>query len=128
MSFKDAKARVREMAVEEDREAADLEARVEGRLRKWRRTSVLLCTAWVISILSIIPFLAGFPLHGWWDSLGKRILLLAGVLLLVSFYVGGTTYNFWLYLRDIKKTHRSSPPPGSRFRKPESKPGGTGAA
>ena len=110
------KARIREEAADEARQDEEQEARTEQRLRKWKRGTILLGIAVVASIAAVIPFLAGQPLHAYWDAIGKRILQLAMGMFLAFVYVAGTYSTFWKYLRDMKKIHRKFAPPGSKYR------------
>ncbi len=103
----------REEAAEEEREDRELEGRIEARLRRWKLGTIWLGVALSISVGSVVPFLYGYPLHGLWDAVGKKLLVLSMCLLPVFMYAAATTFNFWLYLRDIKKIHREFRPTGS---------------
>ena len=63
------------MAAEEDFEATAKEARIEVRLKKWKRATLLLGIVLSIAILTVVPFLKGHWLHRHWDSIGKNVLL-----------------------------------------------------
>jgi membrane protein YdbS with pleckstrin-like domain len=108
--------RIRREAEAEAIQAQEQEARIQLRLQKWKRGTVWLGSALVLSVAAVVPFLYGFPLHDKWDAIGKKILLLSMCLLAVFMYVAGTTYNFWAYLRDTKKGHKKFAPPGSGYR------------
>lgn len=116
MNHKNAKARVRAEALEEAKQDEEQEARIELRLRKWKLGSILLGGTLIASIVAIVPFLAGHPLHNRWDSAGRRILQLSMGLFLAFMYVAGTALTFWYYLRETKKIHKRFAPPGSKYR------------
>lgn len=111
MDFKDIKAGARVRAEEERRQDAEQEARIAQRLRRWKRWTTWLGGAFGVSIVAIVPFLYGFPLHRRWDSVGKKFLLLSMGLLPVFMYVAATTYNLWSYLRTMKRDHQAFAPP-----------------
>ena len=111
MDFKDIRAGARIRAEVEARQDAEQEARIAQRLRRWKRWATWLGVALGVSIVAIIPFLYGFPLHRRWDSVGKKILLLSMGLLPVFMYVAATAYNFWSYLRTMKRDHKTFGPP-----------------
>lgn len=116
MSVKHTKSRalIREEALQEARLDEEQDARAGTRLRTWFRATVSLGIALTLSILLLIPFLAGHSLHDHWEAFGKKILILSGVLLVSFFYAAGTTYNSWDYRRNVKEIHR-------RFVRPFSK-------
>jgi len=114
MVNKKTKAYLRETAADERRQAQELEADIEQRLRKWKRGTVWLGIALASSIVGVVPFLYGYPLHDYWDAIGKKILVLSMCLLSLFMYSVGTTYNFWSYLRTTKNIHRKFAPPDSR--------------
>lgn len=116
MNHKSVKARLRAEAVEEARQDEEQEARIERRLRKWKRATILLGVALAASILAVTPFAHGHSLHNLWDAVGKRIMQVAAVLFLAFMYTAGTTYTFWSYLRAMKKIHSRFAPPGSKYR------------
>jgi hypothetical protein len=116
MNHKAVEARIRKEAVDEAREAEEQELRIEQRLRKWKRSTISLGIALIASIAGVVPFLDGYPLHDYWDAVGKKILLLSMGLLPAFMWTTVTTYNFWRYLRDTRETHRKFAPPGSKYR------------
>lgn len=98
-----------EMAARDDQEQ---ELRIEKRLTKWKRSTALLFIVLLVSIGGVVAFLNGHSLHDHWDAIGKKLLLLCMGLLLACMYSAGTTYNFWNYLRAIRKSHDAFVPPG----------------
>jgi len=115
MSHFNRKAHIREWA-EEARQDQEQEQRIDRRLRKWRARTIILGVALLASIAGVVPFLYGYPLHGHWDAIGKKILLLSMCLLLVFIYTAGTTYTLWSYLRALKNINGRYAPPGSQHR------------
>ena len=116
MNYAEKRALVKAQALEEAKQNAEQEARLEQRLRKWQRGTVILGSALTVAIIALIPFLAGFPLHAWWFSVGQWILILTMAIFFAFVYTAGTCYVFWSYFRDIKKIHRKFAPPGSKYR------------
>lgn len=88
----------------------ELEGQIQECLQRWRRRATWLGMALLVTIIAIIPFLYGHPLHREWDTIGRKLVLLSMCLLLAFMYAVGTAFNFWLYLRETKKIHRELPP------------------
>ena len=116
MSYNDAKARLRAEAIEEARLDEEQEVRLQQRVRKWKRGTMLLGMALIVSIVAVVPFLYGFPLHDQWDAVGKKLILLSMILLAAFMYASATTYNLWSYLKATKGIHKRFAPPGSKYR------------
>jgi membrane protein YdbS with pleckstrin-like domain len=108
-----AKARLTDVAAEEVRQDQYLEGRIEQRIRKWKRGTVWLGIALICCVVAVVPFVYGYPLHNYWDAVGKKILVLSMCLLPLFMFSAGITYMFWSYLRAIKNVHRRFVPPGS---------------
>jgi len=87
----------------------ELEAQIQECLQRWRRRATWLGTALLGTIIAIVPFLYGHPLHGEWDTIGRKLVLLSMCLLLAFMYTVGISFNFWFYLRATKKLHRKPP-------------------
>jgi hypothetical protein len=115
MGLKD-KARIQAEAREEAHQDEEQELRLEQRVQKWKRGAALLGVALIASIIAVVPFLYGYPLHNQWDVVGKKLILLSMCLLCAFMYTVATTYNLWSYLRVIKGIHRKFAPPGSKYR------------
>jgi hypothetical protein len=113
---KDDRARIREEATQEAREDEEKEMRIERRLRRWKRGTIWLGVALMVSVGSVVPFSQGHSLYRYSGSVGKSLVYLSMCLLCVFMYAAGTTYNFWSYLRAMKRTHRKFAPPGSKYR------------
>ncbi len=111
------KAQIRREAQDEAVQAEQQETRILLRLRTWKLGTFWVGIALAAAIVSVIPFLRDFPLHDEWDLVGRKILLLSMCLLAVFMYVAGTTYNFWAYLRDVRKTNGKFAPPRDPHRR-----------
>jgi hypothetical protein len=116
MSFEDLKARLREAAAEEARQADEQEAQIEECIRKWKRRTVYLGVALATSIALVIPFAEGQPLHQYASASGKIFVYMSMCLLALFMYAAGITYTFWQNLRDTREAHKKFAPPGSRYR------------
>jgi hypothetical protein len=103
LSHAEREEHIRADAAKEAKEDAELEAKIQESVRKWRRVMMCLGLALLASIVSLVPFLAGDSLHSHWDTVGKKILLLCMFLLPAFMYAAGITYTRWSYLRDVRK-------------------------
>lgn len=110
------KAKRRDDAMEEARQAEEQEARLEERLRKWKRGATWLGIGLAVSVATVVPFLQGHSLHDQWDRSGKKILVLSMCLLVGFMYAAGVTYTCWSYLRGVRKINRKYGPPASKYR------------
>jgi hypothetical protein len=72
-------------------------------LRRRTKRATYATAAFLLSCASVTPFLAGFPLHAYWESFGKFFLLLSMTLLLPFVVLIGRAINAWFFARDIKK-------------------------
>jgi hypothetical protein len=116
MNHKSAQARRKlDAAMEEKAQDKETELQIEGCLQRWRRRAIWLGIALLGSIAAVVPFLYGYPLHGQWDAVGKKLLVVSMCLLPACMYAVGTTFSFWLYLRNIRKIHRELAPPDSNI-------------
>ena len=92
----------------EKRRDAEQESEVAQRLRKWKRATICLAVALAASIGSIVPFLEGHILHEHFAGGAKYLIYLSMCLLSLFMYAAGTTYNFWSYLRALRKINGSA--------------------
>jgi hypothetical protein len=74
-------------------------------LNRWQRRAIVLGTALFASVISVIPFLAGHSLHAKFYRIGRPLLVLTGCLLPLFLFAAAQAYNFWVYLRDLKKEY-----------------------
>jgi hypothetical protein len=51
----------------------------------------------------VYPFLEGHPLHQYWESFGKYLVLLSMAMLVVFVLCTGFFYSAWQALRDVEK-------------------------
>jgi hypothetical protein len=51
----------------------------------------------------VYPFLKGHPLHEYWESFGKYLVLLSMATLVVFVLCTGFFYSAWQALRDVEK-------------------------
>ena len=84
-------------------EVAVAQERARGLLRLWKRRSLYSGGALLLSCASVTPFLMGHPLHGYWESFGKYLVLLSMALLIPFVICLGTAINSWMYLRNLGK-------------------------
>ena len=57
-------------------------------------------------ILLIVPFLAGFPWHQYWDACGKYLLITSSIPFLLSIYLVGQLTIRWQLTLDFRKELR----------------------
>ena len=89
----------------ERRRDAEQESDVAQRLRKWKRATICLAIALAASIGSVVPFLEGHTLHEHFAGGAKYLIYLSMCLLSLFMYAAGTTYNFWSYLRALRRNN-----------------------
>jgi hypothetical protein len=85
----------------EEREGAKHDA--EEYLQLWRKRALYATVAFFLSCASVSPFLYGRPLHAYWESFGKYLLLLTMALLIPFVACVGIAMNSWFFLRNLKK-------------------------
>ena len=93
-------AEPRERLTKED--GAEFEAHVTARTRRCQRTALKVGMAFVCNILSIVPFLAGQPLHRYWGT-GRYLLFPAGVLLGWFVVSLGSVWASWQSARETRR-------------------------
>jgi hypothetical protein len=59
-----------------------------------------------MTVTAVSPFLAGFPLHDYWNSAGKYLLLLCMGFFVVFIFEAGFTYVLWSRKRAFDKIER----------------------
>jgi hypothetical protein len=79
----------------------------DGRFAIYRRRCIFATTAFVVSCAFVVPFLAGYPLHPYWDVVGKYLLLLSMALLLVFLYFTLLTFGAWQIRRNYRNIENS---------------------
>lgn len=72
-------------------------------LRLWRNRALFSTVAFFLSCASVSPFLYGHPLHAYWESIGKYLVLLSMALLIPFVICVGIAINSWFILRKLRK-------------------------
>jgi hypothetical protein len=62
----------------------------QERLGAWRRRGLYSTAALLLSCLFVYLFLEGSPLHAYWESFGKYLMLVSMALLPVFLYCAGS--------------------------------------
>jgi hypothetical protein len=72
-------------------------------LRIWKKRALYATAAFFLSCAAVSLFLAGHPLHVYWEPFGRYLLLLSMVLLLPFVACAGIAINSWFFLHALKK-------------------------
>ena len=72
-------------------------------LQLWKMRAVYSTVAFFLSCASVTPFLYGYPLHAYWNSFGKYLVLLSMGLLLPFGICTGIAISSWMHVRDLQK-------------------------
>jgi|ERR1700733_388879 hypothetical protein len=75
-------------------------------LHLWRKRAFYATAAFFLSCASVSPFLYGHPLHAYWESFGKYLVLLSMALLVPFVVCVGIAINAWFFLRNVRKAGR----------------------
>lgn len=75
-------------------------------VRRHVRWTILSGVSFAVTAAATMPFLAGFPLQGYWDVAGKYVLLLCMGLFVVFVAEAGFTYVLWSSKRAFDKIER----------------------
>jgi len=73
-------------------------------LRIWKRRMGRLGIATVLAVVSVVPFLQGFPLHEYFEVFGKYLIFVALGCLTAFMYSVGMSIWFWWYCRTLEKS------------------------
>src|SRR5579863_4355638 len=73
------------------------------RLRLWKSRSLYSLVLLFLGCAAVVPFLYGYPLHTYWESFGKYLVLLSMGLLVVAVYCTGLLWGAWTALRELEK-------------------------
>jgi hypothetical protein len=117
MDTRATRARIRQAWEEEATENLAFEQSIERTLNKWRLAAVVVTLAFGATCVALVPFLGGHSRHGQWESVGKKLLILAIGLFNVFVFVVPTYWNLWSYRRDIRKIHKRYAPPQIKYKK-----------
>jgi len=72
-------------------------------LHLWKNRAFYATGAFFLSCASVSPFLYGHPLHAYWDSFGRYLVLLSMALLIPFVICVGVAINSWFFLCALKK-------------------------
>jgi hypothetical protein len=75
----------------------------EEYLRVWKKRALYSTVTFFLSCASVAPFLYGHPLHAYWNSFGRYLVLLSMALLIPFVICVGVAINSWFFLRALKK-------------------------
>jgi hypothetical protein len=78
-------------------------ARSQFRIR--RKLAVIATIALSASWGATVPFVAGFPLYSFWESVGKYLLILSMGLILVWGYLVRSAVNSWALLSSLENEY-----------------------
>jgi hypothetical protein len=73
------------------------------RIGLWRKRSLYSTVALLLSCAFVYPFLEGHPLHKYWESFGKYLIIVSMILLVAFVYCTGLFWSAWQALRDVEK-------------------------
>jgi hypothetical protein len=86
-----------------DQEMLEVRRYARERIGLWRRRSIYSTVAFLLSCAGVYPFLKGRPLHEYWESFGKYLVLVSMAMLVVFVLCTGFFYSAWQALRDVEK-------------------------
>jgi hypothetical protein len=72
-------------------------------LRLWKKRALYATAAFFLSCASVTAFLYGHPLHAYWESFGKYLVLFSMALLIPFVVCVGVAINSWFFLRNVRK-------------------------
>ena len=84
-------------------EEAQIETDIKRSRARQKKWATIATVAFAASCAAVGPFLAGNPLHRYWDTLGLFFLFVAMVLLLPFAVSLGWALNAWFFARDAKR-------------------------
>jgi len=108
--------RVREDAIEEARLNEEAEARTATKLKRFCIAATVSGALLILTVVAVIPFLAGHSLHEQWENIGQYLVMLAMGLLSVFVFSAALTFGLWRYSRAMMAIHRIYAPPLSKHR------------
>ena len=86
-----------------DEEIVEVRQYARERIGLWRKRSLYSTVALLLSCGFVYPFLEGHPLHRYWESFGKYLIIVSMTLLVVFVYCTGLFWSAWQALRDVEK-------------------------
>jgi hypothetical protein len=82
-------------------EAAEVKQNARQRVAFWRKRFLYSCLALLLSIAAGLPFLAGYPLDGYFHPFGRVLLYLSLGMFIGSLYHGLLWWGAWKMLREL---------------------------
>lgn len=86
-----------------EEEQKQIKTRVHKVLARQKKWATIATVAFLTSCAAVWPFLAGNPLHRYWDTLGVFFLFVAMVLLLPFAVSLGWAISAWIYAHDVTR-------------------------
>lgn len=86
-----------------DEERAGAKQDAEEYLRLWKKRALYATVALFLSCASMSVFLDGHPLHVYWESFGKYLVLLSMALLFPFVICAAIAIDSWFFLRALRK-------------------------
>jgi hypothetical protein len=80
-----------------------IQASARQTIEKQKRWALIASVSFLASCALVWPFLQGNPLHRYWDSTGRYLLMLSMILLLPFAASISWVINAWIYSRDVKR-------------------------
>jgi hypothetical protein len=108
--------RARADALEEARKDEEAEARTAIKLKRFYIAAIVSGSLLFLTVVAVIPFLAGHSLHEHWESIGQYLVMLAMGLLPVFMLTAALAFGLWRNLRAMKAIHKKYAPPLSKHR------------
>ena len=87
-------------------EQKQIDAHVHKVLTRMKKRATIATAAFIASCAAVWSFLAGNPLHRYWDTLGVFFLFVAMALLLSFAIFTGWALNVWFFARNARKPGR----------------------
>jgi hypothetical protein len=69
----------------------------------WTKRAIFATVAFCLSCASVVPFLDGFPLHAYWETVGKYLVLISMGLLVPFVILVGIAIQIWFNVRSMEK-------------------------
>ena len=86
-----------------EEEMVEIRRQAGERIGLWRKRALYSTVALLLNCAFVYPFLEGHPLHKYWESFGKYLILVSMGLLVVFVFCTGLFWSAWQALRDVEK-------------------------
>lgn len=110
------RTRARADALEEARMNEQAEARTAIKLKRFCIAAIVSGSLLFLTVVAVVPFLAGHSLHEQWESIGQYLVMLAMALLSVFMFTAALAFGLWKYSRAMKEIHKKYAPALSKHR------------